>query len=385
MAEFSPWTVRAKNFRGLSHVEWSPDGVCLLVGPNGSGKTTILRALQFLATTYKRGVDEALRLEGPTHLRYLDAPSDAMVQIGIQYGELDWQLEIPIEGGGINRLIGETLRRNGDIVFETQPFENAATILGYGKRGDRPEYCGPKFLWEIECLEWLQALNDLLSNTRLYYSYWLNAVKKPFDETQYGLAHYLHPSGGNIWAVLSNWKMAPRKYRGQFEWVLEKIHDAFPELIRDIEFDRIDTTLSARFYPANAANDKDSLPVYLAADGLLTGLLHLTAVAGANDGAILAFDEMENQLHPHAIRAILKAMRERADERHLTIVLTTHSPTVMNEFKGAEDQFFILESGHHEGPLPIALSEAYNSDWFAHFSLGDLYDREQISKPTSRG
>ena len=102
----------------------------------------------------------------------------------------------------------------------------------------------------------------------------------------------------------------------------------------DFEFETEGQTVVGRFYLRNGS---DALPLPLAPDGLLVGILHLTAVAGRAEGSILAFDEMENQLHPHAIRAILKAMRARAEERNLTIVLTTHSPVVMNEFKGYED------------------------------------------------
>src|SRR5262249_35229067 len=136
-------------------------------------------------------------------------------------------------------------------------------------------------------------------------------------------------------------------------------------------------TVVGRFYLPNASAGNDSLPLSLAPDGLLVGILHLTAVAGAPEGSILAFDEGENQLHPHAIRAILKAMRTMAEERDLTILLTTHSPVVMNEFKGYEDLFYVLDPGRDV--QPVRLDEALDPDWIAHFSLGDLYDRESFA------
>jgi predicted ATPase len=119
--------------------------------------------------------------------------------------------------------------------------------------------------------------------------------------------------------------------------------------------------------------------MHLASDGMLVGLLHLTAVAGASEGSVIAIDEMENQLHPHAIRSILRAMRQRAEEYNLTILLTTHSPVLMNEFKDTPEQLFVTEPGHDKFPVP--LDELHAPEWLAHFSLGDLYDRLEFGAP----
>ena len=111
----------------------------------------------------------------------------------------------------------------------------------------------------------------------------------------------------------------------------------------------------------------------------MTGLLQLTAVVGARPNAIIAFDEMENQLHPHAIRSLLKAMREQAAQRDLTIIITSHSPVVMNAFRNEPQQFFVLQPDADRTPVP--LTELHDEDWLAAFSLGDLYDRLDFAAP----
>ena len=135
------------------------------------------------------------------------------------------------------------------------------------------------------------------------------------------------------------------------------------------------TTLPMRYAPGSEV----ALPMWLGPDGLLQAILVLVAVAGAQDRAVLAIDEMENFLHPHAIRSVLRSVRALADERHLTVILTTHSPVLMNEFKGHEENFFIMEPGRQE--QPVRLTDARDPDWLAHFSLGDLYDREEFAAP----
>jgi predicted ATPase len=227
----------------------------------------------------------------------------------------------------------------------------------------------------------LATMLGLVRGIRVYEMYRLDQIREP----QSGVETVVHllPNGKNVWNVLRNWKSAPRRYDDQFHWVVDALRDAFSDVVMDLEFETEGQTVVGRFYLPNAPTGNDSLPLALAPDGLLVGILHLTAVADAPEGSILAFDEMENQLHPHAIRAILKAMRAMAEKRNLTIVLTTHSPIVMNEFKGYEDQFYVLEAGRDV--LPVPLDEALDPDWrLAHFSLGDLYDRESFAAQKAR-
>jgi predicted ATPase len=187
----------------------------------------------------------------------------------------------------------------------------------------------------------------------------------------------LGADGTNLFVVLRNLKAAPRRFGDRFSWVLAELRRAFPGMIDDLEFDPpVGNLVPARFF---SEHSKTAPPMSRAADGLLVGLLHLTAVASAEDGGVLAIDELENQLHPHAIRSLLKGMRERAEDRGLTILLTTHSPVLMNEFREAPSQFYVMEPG--QGSLPVSLATLHDPDWLAHFSLGDLYDRLEFASP----
>lgn len=153
--------------------------------------------------------------------------------------------------------------------------------------------------------------------------------------------------------------------------MLNRIQQAFPGELSDIDFARL---LIFR------ADDPDfGVPPDLLADGLLTGLCHLTAVAGAEDGAIVAFDELENQLHPHAIRTLLAAMEEQAASRGLTLLVTTHSPVVLSHFKNTESHIYVVEPGVSATSDILPLDEARSPRFLAHFDPGDLYVAEDIA------
>ncbi len=65
--------------------------------------------------------------------------------------------------------------------------------------------------------------------------------------------------------------------------------------------------------------------------------------------------------------------------RDLTIILTTHSPELMDEFSGATDHFFVTQ--RNESTFPVALDELHDRAWLAQSSLGGLYERLRIGAP----
>lgn len=374
--ESSDWAIKIRDFRCLEHIDWSPEGVCLLAGPNGSGKTTLLNAIILLHRWFYWGHEHALRLTQSAYLRRLGAADSAPVIFEIRIGDITWSLALPVDARGLTASYGETLKRGDETVIHAEMFKDQWKYNGDTRSSDGRRCCA-KWIWDREEPEWMKPFVDRLKKVRIYSSYWLNQVKTP------GLSGesdtYLNYSGGNLWTVLRNWKSSPRKYRDQFEWVISAMRDAFPGQIDDIEFDGPPAQPHGTIIAGTDSGVEKNIPAFLAADGFLTGLLHLTAIAGATEGYLVGFDEMENQLHPHAIRSIIRSMRTLAEERDLTIVFTSHSPVVMNEFKDETDRFFIMEE--HNGKSPSPLDEAHDPDWLAHFSLGDLYDRNAIASP----
>lgn len=367
-------TIQAWNFRVLNHLSWSPRGVCLLSGPNGSGKTTVLDVLIFLRELFERGHEAALQAVDSEYLKRIDSPQNEPVVLQVEVGDIRWKLRLMMGSNGLQGTYGEELYRGSDIILRAAMGQEDF-YWGAQQRFRDETRCCAKWLWDRGETPWMKPLSDMLSGIRVYKSYSLQEVQR--YERIDTLSASLSQNGKNLWSVLANWKSSPIRYQGQYEWVMAKAKKAFPGLISTIEFDRGFPFI----YRPGAMEADQGLPPRCMADGLLTGLLHLTAVAGAAPGSLIAFDEMENQLHPYAIRLLIEAMREKAEEKDLGIILTTHSPIVMNTFRDEPENVYVFESATPGGAVPTAITDLHSEEWLTHAKLGTLYDRLEFSAP----
>lgn len=364
--------ISCRNFRKLKNFHWTRSGVSLIVGPNGSGKTTTLDLLRFLRGTFLRGHEDGFRAAGGAdHFPSRGSAPHELVEFELRVDDILWRLRLPMSDAGLKGRYGEELYRDDALILRADAFSET-WYLGTESSPFDDVRCCARVLWDRGSAPWLRPLYDALNNLRTY-DFWLHTVRE--GTTREDVASFLHGTGKNLWAVLANWQQAPLRYKGQFEWVMQQARLAFPDLIQTIEFDRNE----AFVFPPGATDPADGLPPRRQADGLLTGLLQLTAVAGAKPGSILAFDEMENQLHPHAIRSILSSMKQSASERCLTIFLTTHSPLVINEFGTVPGNIGVL--GAETDKCPIPLDQLEDPEWLAMFPLGELYDRMKFGAP----
>ncbi len=191
-----------------------------------------------------------------------------------------------------------------------------------------------------------------------------------------GAESALDATGRNAFSVLRNWRAGDRDHAERDRFVRSALEEAFPDAFADYDFTAVGPVVFARFY---APGRREPTFPALTAHGILVGLLHLAAVASTPDGGIVAIDEPENGLHPRAIQRIVGAVRDWADQHDLTVLLATHSPVLIDEFKRDPEHLFVMEPGHDT--LPVRLDEVRDRDWLAQFSLGDLYKHGDFGAP----
>jgi DNA replication and repair protein RecF len=105
--------LQLQDFRNFSLVELAPaqEGVTLVVGPNGSGKTNLLESVSYLATLKSfRGAQVAAMVRAGRDRAFVAAKA----QLGQR--SVDLAAEITASRAGVLRVNNQTMRRSSDFV-----------------------------------------------------------------------------------------------------------------------------------------------------------------------------------------------------------------------------------------------------------------------------
>jgi predicted ATPase len=360
-------TVETRNFRALRSTTWAPSGVCVLVGPNGAGKTTLLTLVEFLRNAYLRSAPSAIdHIGGVYGLRSWGVPDEEPVSLAVMLGDLRWELQLTAQGPTLSERLGEKVTREGEVVLSRAALSRRLVFRGEERPiAENDERLGIRIVTDADSAEELGPLVHALTSARVYRSYNLWGLQTNGSRQSGDV--FLHPTGQNVFAVLRNWRDR-RDLNPQYEFVVSGLRSAFPDVFADLDFHVAGLTVTVDLIDPKS---NQPCPLALAPDGWITGLLHLTAVAGARNGSFIAIDDFGNDLHPYAIRELTRAFREWSDERDLTVCLASHSPILLDEFKDEPSLVFVMEHGLEKRPVP--LTELYETDWLARFSLGRLY------------
>ncbi|HMV67185.1 MAG TPA: ATP-binding protein [Myxococcota bacterium] len=363
-------TVVATWLRALHHLRWTPTGAALLVGANGSGKSTALGLLRFFPLAWERGVPTALTLAfGGPDVRSWDAPDDAPVTLALTAGDVTWELTIHPSGVVRERVLDdgeEVLSQDelGQLVWRGSPLV-ASPGASTGLRAALA--AAPSDLA-------LRALARAATSIRVTRVTDVHTVKERGSDAQDD--QDLQARGANVLSVLRRWR---QELAGQerYAFVMDGARAAFPELFDDLEFAQAGNVLAASV--VHPTSERPG-PLSAEADGVVQALIVLCAVAGAPDGALVALDEPDNHLHPYAARALLRHVEDRVWERDLTVVFATHSTVLLDAVE--PERVFVMKA--QNGRVPTAVSDLYDAAWLRGFTLGALYADDNLGSNVDR-
>ncbi len=370
-------TLFAKNFKALRDARLTVEpGLSALVGPNGAGKTTLLQLGSVLATA--AGPDgPAAGIErhvGIRDLKHLDASKEEPIVIGFEDDQgYRWSFEPAPAGNGLSPYPAETLRVPDEVAFkDINGFKTGGgeTAFAWGNTLiNRDDRSALRQLFDRDPLsqDIVATLIERLEGYRLYMDYGLSRLRLNGSPGS-GRVH-LSQDGGNAFSVLRNWR-DKSAMRPRWDLVLTGLRECF-DWFDGLDFESTAQIVSAQLVLRGRNNQ--TVSVASAANGWFVAMLHLCAVASADDGQTVAIDEFEDALHPFAINRLLDILDDYLRGRSISVLLSTHSPTVLDWFEARPDRVLVLPG---DGTSPRRLTDLRDREWLTHFRLGQLFQTE---------
>ena len=376
------FTLRIDNYRALRQVRMDvPTGVCALVGPNASGKTSLLECPQFLRRAYDRDFATAVAHDGGVFgLRNFQAAGsdpEAPVQLCLAVQGLSWAVQLAIVGANVDPRCGELVLSGSRKLLEREPFTDACTIFDRPVNRDGRPALLRAAVEAIDAppeVEQLAPLVNWLRGYRSYGRYDIDRLRRSGSPQVDDLD--LHRTGLNVFSVLQTWHSGSRDQRARYAFVLDGMRAAFPGSVEDLALKPSGRTITADFLLPQA---DAVLPHSLASQGWLVMLLHLCAIASAPRGGAVSIDEPENGLHPFAIRRLMESAEHWAQANNVSILMATHSPALLDELRAHPERIFAMQPG--QAVLPCSLDKMRNPAWLANFSIGQLYMTDDFGAP----
>lgn len=327
--------IEVKNFKTLRDVKIPlAPGITVMVGANNSGKSNVLAALKLLREAERQTPSLALAaLGGEESIMSRDTTDALSVSASVSLG-----------GYTLKRQL--TYSRNGGLTKATaSPFDMAETA-------------DPRLPSHL--LGQLAHVMDAISVHDLSVS----ALRAPAI-IQRGAV--LGPDGRDVAAVLDN--MAGEA---------PALRDAVDETVRRAahEVKRVVTRPGPQPGTKVLGVEEKDGRVYGAedmSDGLLLFIgLAVAAQLKADTRSILAIEGPERGIHPRRLRDLVDHLL-RLTRTGMQVVLTTHSPTLLDEFRDSPESVLIFDRDE-QGTHITRLSD--RPDWAKELkgaSLGELW------------
>lgn len=347
-------SVRVRNFKALRNVEMRDiPGFAVLVGANGSGKSTFIGVFDFLKRCLKDNVRVAIQQMGGF---------DQVVSRGHE-GEpiaIELQIEMDIEAIGRRRLVTYRLEivqrdRRIEVASESLRFKRASYGAPYYflkfENGsgealsedfdgafdknvrleelqrefqalDAPYILAIKALGQFKRFDAASQLRELIENWNVSDLHIEDARREP----DAALAEHLSPSGDNI-ALYAQYLY--EEHRPVFEHIVMTMRERVPGVANVLTEDTGDGRIALRF--EDAAFSKGFL-ARAVSDGTIKMFAYLALLNDPAPHPLLCVEEPENQLYPSLLTTLAEEFAAYTDRRRgkAQVFVTTHSPDFLN-------------------------------------------------------
>jgi predicted ATPase len=356
--------------------------LCVLVGANGTGKSTLFDVFSFLKDALAMNVGKAVSKRGGykelASRGFADQPIELTLQFRLEitgYERLvTYILRIEPDATGRAVVAREVLRYKRGANGKPFHFLDFANGRGYAitneedfskvdeallreeQELDAPDILAIKGLGQFERFKAASALRLMIENWHISDFHVSDA--RPSQED--GFAEHLSTRGDNL-PLVANYLF--EHHRPAFDRILEAMRQRVPGVSVVEPRQTEDGRLVLRFQDGSF---KDPFIARHVSDGTIKMFAYLVLLNDPKPYPLLAVEEPENQLYPELLPQLAEEFRDYA-RRGGQVFISTHSPDFLNAL--TLEEIFCLRK---DGGFTTVRCAAASENLRALFEAGDL-------------
>jgi predicted ATPase len=365
-----------EGFRSFKHVVWRPGDLNIVIGPNASGKSNLLRFFEMLSASAKGKLGDYVQNAGGMAALAWDGAVERIVATIVARASdgADWTYRLGIGGlgtGGWYMVDSELLDIAGPAAYAQRIIQrSAAEQLLFDDHGHLMELGTQQPVPIAETL--LSAATYIAVRCRLYFEAWtahqdvITSASAPIRQAP--VARYekqVAPDGQNLINVLHTLYTESRDFQADVDLAMQAAFgDDYDGLVfPPVASQRIE--MQVRWKSLSRA-----CPAADLSDGTLRFLFLIAVLANPEPPPLIAIDEPETGLHPSMLPIVAEYAADAA--LRTQIVLTTHSPEFLDAFSELDRTVTVADWTNGETTLRTLDSEALQY-WLNEYTLGALY------------
>lgn len=429
--------IRLKAFKSFRDETFPVDDVTVLTGRNSSGKSNALDGIEVLSRLANGeeladALDGRRREGGPVR-----GGSRACAPHGMRHFELGctvvagkdrYELDVKIRVGSELRITHESLKGPGPAVESgivdtryllwTRPARpSAAGLEGEifnGKRGYNPLMTFrdnrllttqlplrvfPRTLADEAVVRGAEAVTAALRGV-----FQLDPVPHLMREFVPERDNDLRRTGENLSAAIARLQKTDRKTFERITGLVREVADENVTSLTTVSSELGDVMLALR----EGSKRSDLSPAREMSDGLLRFVAITTALLTSNrgldidaplqkrsrnsidsisSGVTVVIEELENGLHPSQAERVLRLVLEASEELSTRVILTTHSPALLNAMSGRLNRSVLVcyrDRGTGYSHLTRLPQLPGYAEAMASGEIGDVVTRGRLVRPEER-
>lgn len=356
-------SITLQNFKSFGEEQTIPlEPITVLVGPNNSGKSNLVSLARFIRNAATAGAESAFEQEGGIEF-VLRRPA-----VGDSHISFGWKADTETDNEGAYsvkldvthaRIVQLNERLAGPKLGEAwQRYNSDRPATGYFN--PRSGWVGPEWIDTEPMAGLSHQVQQSHPEVEHFHHVWKPLVLSreiklsvPVLRQDAGVvpSPQLGSDGSGLAAVLGLWRGSNLDRAEELD---KFIQSCLPEISR-VLVKPARVPGEQRIWVQQT--DGEQFDAAHVSDGVLSFIALAMHAIDAKPGSLIFVEEPEQSIHPRLINKLVELFRRIVYERKCQIVIVTHSPVLLNEFRDDPEAILLFRRDENKGTQVKSLTE----------------------------